>query len=260
MSVTGRVLGLLRRAWPGAKDARSTGALDEAYLFRAHEGAARAADTALSACQAAGASAAQQRGYLDAAVDAMRILTSRAGEATNGVRQSRDALEQIRLVALNTGLEGARLGEPAGKPLTLVADEIRTHVARALGALDEQQTTLERMENERNKLREQIEIAQQRASDLARELLQAQAAQRDATSALGDVGGRIRDVSTTDPETARAIAEAAEHARSLVASLSTLSSKPHRATLLRALGPTLGPLLQVLREEYRPGGDSEDEA
>src|SRR5687767_6302258 len=127
MSATTKVLGLLRRAWPGAKDARSTGALDEAYLFRAHESAALAAEAALSACQTAGASVAQQRGFLDAAVDAMRLLLSRAGEAHGGVRQAREALEQIRLVALNTGLEGARLGEPAGKPLTLVAEEIRTH-------------------------------------------------------------------------------------------------------------------------------------
>lgn len=251
MSATGRVLGLLRRAWPGAKDARSTGALDEAYLFRAHESAALAAETALSACQTAGASAAQQRRDLDAAVDALRLLLSRAGEAEGGVRQAKEALEQIRLVALNTGLEGARLGEPAGKPLALVAEEIRTHVGRAF--------VLARLDTERAKLREQIEVAQQRTADLARELLQAQAAQRDAANALGDVGGRIRHLSRTDPETARAVAEAAEHARSLLGSLSTLSSKPHRATLLRALGPSLGPLLQVLKEEYRSGGDDEDD-
>jgi methyl-accepting chemotaxis protein len=259
VSTIGRALGLLRRALPGGESTRPSGTLDEAYLFRAHESAARAAETALSACQAAGASAAQQRGFLDAAVDALRMLMSRAGEASTGVRQTREALEQIRLVALNTGLEGARLGEPAGKPLTLVADEIRGHVARALASLEEHQATLDRMDGERNKLREQVEVAQQRSADLARELLQAQAAQRDATSALVDVGGRIRDVSTTDPETARAIAEAAEHARSLAAALTTLSSKPHRAKLLRALGPTLGPLLQVLRDEYRPGEDPEDQ-
>ncbi len=103
-----------------------------------------------------------------------------------------------------------------------------------------------------------IEVAQQRSSDLARELLQAQAAQRDAASALGDVGGRIRHVARTDPETARALAEAAEHARSLLGSLSDLSSKPHRKTLWRALGPSLGPLLQVLREVNRSSGDDED--
>lgn len=237
--------------------ASSHAALDDALLFRAHERAHGAAETAMSAAQAAGANAAQQRSALDAAVDGVRSLSQRAREARTSAAQAREALDHIRLIALNAGLEGARLGETAGKPLVLVADEIKSHVMRALDALGGHDAVLDQMEGERDKVYLQMESAQQRSADLARELLQAQAAQRDVTTSLSDVGDRIKHVTRTDPETARVVAEASEHARALATTLSSLADKPHRASLLGALAPTLSPLLELLRDATRehPSGD-----
>jgi hypothetical protein len=113
------------------------------------------------------------------------------------------------------------------------------------------------MDREREKLRDQVETAQSRAADLAKELLQAQAAQRDATTSLGELGESIKRATGTDPDTARAVSEIADHARALVSGLSSLSARSPRASVLRALGPSLGPLLGVLRELYRGGSDDE---
>ena len=45
-------------------------------------------------------------------------------------RASRESFERLNIVALNAGLEGARLGEAAGKPLSLVSEEVRAQAER----------------------------------------------------------------------------------------------------------------------------------
>lgn len=231
----------------------ASNALDDAQLFGAHDSATRAADTALGASQTAGASAAQQRSLLEAAVHTVQSLTGRARDARNNLNRTREALEQIRIVALNAGLEGARLGDPAGKPLLLVAEELKAQVTRALGFVGEHDAALEQMDRDRDKLRDNVELAQQRSADLARDLLQAQASQRDVGAALAELGSRLGHVLETDPETARALAEAAENARALEAALTGLAGKPQRAALVGALAPALAPLLQLLGELGRNG-------
>jgi len=233
---------------------RST-SVDDALLVRAVSKAEQAAESALGASQAAGAASAQQRGTLDAAVDAVRQLFTRAREARSSLALSRESLEQIRLVALNAGLEGARLGDPTGKPLVLVADDVRNHVTRVLAALDAHTGVLDQMDRERDKLREQVEGAQARSADLARELLQVQAAQRDVSSAMSDVSSRVKQVTETDPETAALLADASDHARALLGALTKLAEGPRRSPVLRALSPSLGPLAKLLREQYRGDPD-----
>jgi methyl-accepting chemotaxis protein len=191
-------------------------------------------------------------------VDAVKLLFSRAREARASLTAAREALEQIRLVALNAGLEGARLGDPAGKPLVLVAEEVRAHAIRAMSALEQHSGSLDQMDKERDRLRDQVEGAQQRTAEVARDLLQTQARERDVSTALAEVAERMKQVTQTDPETARLVADAADHARALMAALSSLTTRPHRTSLLGSLGPTLGPLVKLLREQYRgePGGES----
>lgn len=233
-------------------------ALDDAQLFGAHESAARAADAALGATQTAGAAAAQQRSLLEAAVHTVQSLTGRARDARNNLNRTREALEQIRIVALNAGLEGARLGDPAGKPLLLVAEELKSQVNRAIGFVGDHDAALEQMDRDRDKLRDTVELAQQRSADLARDLLQAQASQRDVGAALASLAGRLGQVLETDAETARALAEAAESARALETALGNLAGKPQRAALVGALAPALAPLLQLLGELGRSGPGVEE--
>lgn len=251
MSRGARLLAGLRATLGREPRRERSRSIDDALLFRAYAAVQKAAEAALSASQAAGASSAQQRSALDAAVDAVKILFGRAREAKGSLSAAREALEQIRLVALNAGLEGARLGDPAGKPLVMVAEDVRSHAIRAMTALEQHTAALEQMDRDRDKLREQVDAAQQRTAEVARDLLATQAAQRDLSTSLAEVAERMKQVTRTDPETARIVADAADHARALMTALSSLAAGPHRASLLSSLSPTLGPLVKLLREEYR---------
>jgi methyl-accepting chemotaxis protein len=250
VTVRDRLKGAITRAirHDGAQGRSS---LDDALLFEAQERALRAAETAVRLSQGAGATAAQQKSALDAAADQARMLVARGRDARGPVQQVRDTLERAKLVCLNAGLEGARLGEPAGKALVSIADELRSLATRSLEAVDELGSMQSQVEQDREKLLERIEQAQQRARELSEELLRSQASQRDAETALGELGKTLAKTSATDPDTARALSAAAEHARGLLSTLATLSARRDRGTILSALGPALRPLLDALRELYR---------
>ena len=66
---------------------------------------------------------------------------------------------------------------------------------------------------------------------------------------MSDLGERLRRATGSDPETARAVAQATEHARALVTALGTLSGRVPRALLTNALRPVLEPLVRSLFEE-----------
>jgi methyl-accepting chemotaxis protein len=179
------------------------------------------------------------------------MLIARGRDARAPMQQIRDTLERAKLVALNAGLEGARIGDPVGKALVSVADEQRALASRALDALDELAEMLVRTEEDREKLLQRIEEARDRARELADELLRSQAAQRDSETALAELGKLLGKTTSTDPETARALTQAAEHARGLLGALTLLSNRRDRGVVRGALGPALRPLLSALRELYR---------
>jgi methyl-accepting chemotaxis protein len=248
----------MRRAFGAAVQRARGGAarastLDEAILYTRHDTALKAAESAMSTTQGAGATAAQQRTALDAAADHARLLTARERDVRGAAQRVRETLERAKLVALNAALEGARLGEPAGKAMVAVADEMRALAQRGLEAVDEQQGVLGQIDRERDKLSEQVEHSRQRAATLADDLLRAQAAQREAVNALGELGRGLHQTTGTDPETARVVVAAADHARGLVDALSALSSRRQSSLLWRALGPSIQPLLKLLGELDRGG-------
>ena len=228
-------------------------------LYNAHEAATQATHSATSMCQAAGATAAQQRGALDAASDHARLLVARGRDLRATAQQIRESLERAKLVALNAGLEGSRLGEPAGKAIVAIADEMRSLVGRGLESLEEHLSLLGQVDRERDKLQEQVEHAQQRASGLAEELLRSQAALREANTALGKLGEGLQRSTGADPQMARAVSSAAEHARGLLDALSTLSGQSQRGLMWRALSPTVKPLLKLLRDLDQTGREQDSE-
>jgi methyl-accepting chemotaxis protein len=248
MSKRRRVLErVIERVRPAPKRAARAG-LDEALLLSCHDRAARTAEASMSTCQAAGATAAEQRTSLDAAADHARLLLSRGRDIRSAAEQVREALERAKLVALNAGLEGARLGEAMGRPLVSVADEMRSLVARGLDAVTEHLTVLDQVERERDRLREYVEQARHSAAQLAEELFRAQAAQRETLGALAAFADYLHQSTGTDPETARAVSEAREYALSLGSVLGRLSSRAERELVRRALAPSLEPLKWLLRD------------
>jgi uncharacterized membrane protein YccC len=135
-----------------------------------------------------------------------------------------------------------------GRPLVSVADEMRSVIGRGLDALAEHLSVLDQVDRERERLREHVEQARQLASQLADELLRAQSAQRASGDALVACAEYLQQATGTDPETARAVSQARDLVQGLSGVLGQLSSGTQRALLLRALGPSLEPLLAVLRE------------
>jgi methyl-accepting chemotaxis protein len=229
--------------------------LEGALLHGEHEKAKRASETALTIARSLGTVAAHQRSALDAAADEARLLGARGSELRSSAERVRECLERTKLVALNAGLEGARLGESVGRAVIGMAEEVRTLAARGLEALGEHAESLDYVVRGRDRLQEQLDQVRQRASLAAEELLRAEAAQTEVGAAIAALGQRIEAATGTDSQTAQAMAAASSHARGLLDALSTLSTKSERGLTLRALGPTLGPLLRLLESARRPRGE-----
>ena len=227
--------------------------LDDATLFEAHDHAERAAADAVHQAQSAGATAQQQRSALDAVADRAALLVQHGRDLRGTARVVRDALERVKLVAINAALEGSRSGDAAGGALVLVGDEIRTLVSRALDACEEQGTLLEQAEADRDTLRVEVDDARARAGALAEELLRSQAAQTEASTAVTELGSHLHRATGTDPEVAAAAAQAAEHARGLLQALSALSVRTQGNLVLRALRPSIEPILRTIRDLDRKG-------
>jgi methyl-accepting chemotaxis protein len=234
---------------------RQANAPEGALLHDEHQKAKRASETALTIARSLGTVAARQRSALDAAADEARLLGARGSELRSSAERVRESLERTKLVALNAGLEGARLGESVGRAVIGMAEEVRTLAARGLDALGEHAESLDYVVRGRDRLQEQLDQVRQQASLAAEELLRAEAAETEVVAAIAALGERIEAVTGTDSQTAQAMAAASSHARGLLDALSTLSTKSGRGLALRALGPTLAPLLRLLEAARRTRGE-----
>ncbi len=246
----GRLLDLLRRASGGGDDpdrpARAT--LDDAGLWSAHELATRSLDESGALAERVAAAVARQRGTVDAAGERANLVAARAeGIQASSARVS-ETFERLGVVALNAGLEGARVAEPAGRALMLVSDEIRANVARGAEAARELSAVAREVADESVELRRQIERSRGDVGEVGEEAAKLRASAQQAARALEDLGQRLRKATGVDPELARAVAQAAEHARGLMGALSTLATAPHARTVVDALRPLTGPLSKLLEE------------
>ncbi len=250
MSTIDRVLGNLRTSVLGSQRPRirSRNLLDDANLFESQNRAAVAQQTAVSAALTVGATAQEQRTAVEAVAERTAILVTHGRDMRGAADQVRESLDRIKLVGLNAALEGARIGEPAGAALVTIGEEVRTLVVKALDSFNEHRNLLAQAETERERLIREIEQARRTAATLADEMLRAQSAQRDARDRVEDLGEEIRRATGTDPEVAKSVSEAAEHARGLLEALSSLSSKTQGTLASRSLWPTIEPLLRVIRD------------
>ncbi len=249
-----RLLRLLRRT---SKIGRGGGgersAIDDGALWSAHERALLRARDAGAAAQRIGSTAGRQRTVMDAVADRAHALSSRAAEVQAGFARVLDAFERLGLVALNAGLEGARLGEGEGRQLGLVSDEVRAQAARGGEAARELGTGMTSLLAELTQLEASVSQAQSVVAEVTQDSARAAGAASDTESALLDVGERVKKATGSDPEAVRGIAEASERARALMTSLASLTGKVPRPLLLGALRPVLEPLARLLADEEREG-------
>jgi methyl-accepting chemotaxis protein len=244
-----RFFDVLRRAG-GVEDAErpALATLDDAGLWSAHGEASRSLEASGALAERVAAAVARQRGTVDAAGERANLMAARAeGLSASSARVS-ETFERLGVVALNAGLEGARVPEPAGRALLLVSDEVRAHVARGAEAARELATIAREVADEAVELRRQLERSRGDVGEVGEEAAKLRASTGDASRAIDDLGQRLRKATGVDPELARAVALAAEHARGLMGALSTLATAPQAKTVVDALRPLTGPLAKLLDE------------
>jgi methyl-accepting chemotaxis protein len=253
-----QLLRLLRHA---AKEDRGLGeraAAEETALWSAHERALVRARDAAAAAQRIGASAARQRGAMETVAEHTRALAARVTELQAGGARMLDAFERLGLVALNAGLEGARLGESEGRQLGLVGDEVRSHATRGADAGRELTMHFAQWSAELAQLDGHVGQAHAVVTEVTQEAARAAGAASDAEAALLDVAERVKRATGSDPEAVRAVAEASERARAFATSLAALRGKVPRELLLIALRPAVEPLERLLLDDEAGAGPEED--
>jgi methyl-accepting chemotaxis protein len=229
--------------------------LAQAFLHGEQVRAQKASEAALGIARSLAAANVQQRSLLDAAVDEARLLAARGQELRASAERVRESLERARLVALNAALEGARLGEPMGRAVVGMAEEVRTLATRGLEALDEHTESLEYVVHGRDRLQEQLDHVHQHASLASEEVLRVESAQTELVSALSALGHRIETATGTDSQTAETLGVAADHARGLLDALARLSSQHDVGVAIKALAPALTLLLGWLENSKNPRGN-----
>ena len=250
-----RWIDVLRR--PGAADEAAVPrrALDDAGLWRAHDQASRALDESSALAEKVAASVARQRGVIDGAAERAGMASARAEGLGAGAARVVEAFERLGVVALNAGLEGARLPDPHGRALLLISDEIRANVTRGADAARELGGAVEEVATETGEVRRQLERSRSEVGEVGQEAARLRALAHEASTALADLGDRLQKATGTDPEVARAIEAAADHARGLMAALSTLSTAAQSTLAQGALAPVLAPLARLLAEGAELPGD-----
>jgi methyl-accepting chemotaxis protein len=219
---------------------------DISALWAAHERSLARARDAGAAAQRIASSASRQRGSMDGIADRGRSLSSRVAELQTAAARLLDSLERLGLVALNAGLESARLGETEGRSLALVSEEVRTQSMRGGDAARELITSLSLLAADFGQLDASVGQAQSVVSEVTQEASRVAGAAIDTEAALLDLGERAKSVTGSDPDQLRAVAEATERARALVASLATLSGKVSSDLVLVALRPMLESLADLV--------------
>jgi methyl-accepting chemotaxis protein len=248
-----RLMGLLRRT-AGSSRVRARTTADESALWTAYEKGIGYTRDAGEAAQRIASNMAKQRVAADALADRAHAVAARAQDLASGFSRMTDVFERLGLVALNAGLEGARLGEGGGRPLLLLSDEVRSHATRGADGARELSSTVAELITEAAKLGGFIDQVKQASSDASQEAARAAAKAAEAERALVKVGAELREATGSDPETVRMIAEAGEHVRALVTTLGALSEKVPRQILTGTLRPVLEPLARALTED-----DADDE-
>lgn len=218
-------------------------------MWTSHQRAASSVRETAEAAQRIASHVAKQRGVVDALADRARGVSVRSAELSASFTRLKETFARLELVALNAGLEGARLGEGPGQALGLVSDEVRAQANRGSEACRELGLSLGEFGSELTQVHSSLDRAREDSAEVAQEAARVGGAASDADRALAEMGDRLRKATGSDPETARALADATDHARSLVMALGSLTGEAPQTLVVAALRPILEPLLRLLDGE-----------
>jgi methyl-accepting chemotaxis protein len=183
----------------------------------------------------------------------MRVFIGRQRDIGASASRVGEALERARLVALNAGLEGVRMSEPAGRAVAMVSDEVRQAVQRGIDALDDHRKLLDKLDEQQKKLQEQVRATETGACDLKQLLDQTRELQDKSSHILTELFDKAQEATGADKQTLRWMAEVGTRAQEL---LRLLAQAPGGAALqwsLDALRPALRALERRLSDLQADG-------
>jgi methyl-accepting chemotaxis protein len=220
--------------------------IDAAELLHQLELGEEARARADRASQAATSDTSRAQAVLEAVHDSARILVNRNRELRGSAGAVRDALERARLSALNAGLEGARLGEPVGKAVLVMADDVRALVTRAIDTLEEHLSLFGEIERERERWMDELSQTRELCGSAVQRLRELGGLEAASAQVLGRVQASLKKSLGAEAERAKLLAQANEQARAL----------GDVVARLRALGPgddaalssVLGPLTALVEK------------
>jgi hypothetical protein len=187
--------------------------------------ALRAAGDAEQASGIAQAQAGRQATEIEALLEGGERLALRGRDLRASVQELRDSLERGRLSTLNAALEGARLGEVAGKALLAMTDEVRSVLGRSADVLDEHATRVAELERERERLLLALGPLADAARAVASEVARAAERNRAQRASLTELGGELRQQLGVDPELGGLLARASRETQDLLQTLSALEAR-----------------------------------
>lgn len=195
---------------------------------RLAERLAEAAKTSADADQASGqaqAQAARQAAEIESLLEGGERLALRGRDLRASVQELRDTLERGRLSTLNAALEGARLGEVAGKALMAMTDEVRSALARSADVLDDHATRVAELERERERMVLALGPLADAARAVASEITRAAERARSQRAALAELSLELRQQLGVDPELGGLLARATREASDFLGTLSALEAR-----------------------------------
>jgi hypothetical protein len=189
---------------------------------------AEAVSAAADADQASGqaqAQAARQASEIEGLLEGGERLALRGRDLRAGVQELRDTLERGRLSTLNAALEGARLGEVAGKALMAMTEEVRSALGRSADVLDEHAARVAELERERERLVLALGPLSDAARAVATEVSRAAERNRSQRDALSELALELRQRLGVDPELGGLVARAVREASGLLDTLAALEAR-----------------------------------
>jgi hypothetical protein len=203
--------------------------------------AVRASNDAEQASGQAQAQAARQAAEIEGLLEGGERLALRGRDLRAGVQELRDSLERGRLSTLNAALEGARLGEVAGKALMAMTEEVRGALGRSADILDDHAARVAELERERERLVLALGPLADAARAVASEVTRAAERNRAQRAALGELSLEMRQRLGVDPELGGLVARAARELAELLDTLSALEARGAEAEARELRARLAGP-------------------
>jgi hypothetical protein len=171
------------------------------------------------------AQAARQAAEIEGLLEGGERLALRGRDLRAGVQELRDTLERGRLSTLNAALEGARLGEVAGKALMAMTDEVRAILSRSADVLDDHAARVAELERERERLVLALGPLADAARAVASEITRAAERSSSQRAVLAELTLELRQRLGVDPELGGLVARASRELTELTGTLAALEAR-----------------------------------